>query len=252
MEDVLDVYERWLDAVNPVVCLDEKPCQLIRDVLHPVQLRAGQVKREDSEYERCGTANLSGWVEPLTGKCDVWVTDRRTSVDYAHALKRLAAAYPEAEKVVLVQDNLSTHSKAALYQAFSPEKARTLAQRFEFHFTPKHGSWLNMRAGVLMGFRSAQESGAGVVGTRPAGLEGACGRQSRFGQGGGALVDPATAERRVHPLAVHHPGCSPETQSPLPRTDRLTVYWYMDNRSGQSEFGRFCSLTLEGGGLGRG
>ena len=133
------------------------------------------MKREDSEYERHGTANLFEWVEPLTGKRDVWVTDRRTSVDYAHALERLASAYPEAEKIVLVQDNLSTHSKSALYQAFSPEKARTLAQRFEFHFTPRHGSWLNMRAGVLMGVRSAQESGAGVVSARPTGLEGAGG-----------------------------------------------------------------------------
>jgi len=145
MEDVLDVYERPLDAAYPVICLDEKPCQLIRDVLQPIQPKAGQVKREDSEYERCGTANLFGWVEPLTGNRDVWVTDRRTSVDYAHALERLAAVYADATKIVLVQDNLSTHSKAALYQAFSPEKARTLAQRFEFHFTPKHGSWLNIQ-----------------------------------------------------------------------------------------------------------
>lgn len=145
MKDVLDVYERPLDPAYPVVCLDEKPCQLIRDVLQPVQPKAGQVKREDSEYERCGTANLFGWVEPLTGKRDVWVTDRRTSVDYADALERLAAAYPDAIKIVLVQDNLSTHSKAALYQAFPPEKARMLAQRFDFHFTPKHGSWLNIQ-----------------------------------------------------------------------------------------------------------
>jgi len=145
MEDVLDVYERPLDVARPVVCLDEKPCQLLKDVLQPIQPKPGQVKREDSEYERCGTANLFGWVEPLTGKRDVWVTERRTSVDYAHALERLASAYPEAEKIVLVQDNLSTHSKSALYQAFSPEKARTLAQRFEFHFTPRHGSWLNIQ-----------------------------------------------------------------------------------------------------------
>ena len=175
MEDVLDVYERPLDAAYPVICLDEKPCQLIRDVLQPVRPKAGQVKREDSEYERCGTANLFGWGEPLTGNRDVWVTDRRTSVDDAHALERLAAACLQAEKIVLVQDNLSTHSKSAPYQAFSPEKARTLAQRFKFHFTPKHGSWLNMRAGVLMGVRSAQESGVGVVCSRPAGAESAGG-----------------------------------------------------------------------------
>ncbi|WP_229776786.1 IS630 family transposase, partial [Deinococcus ruber] len=145
MEDVLDVYERPLDVARPVVCLDEKPCQLLKDVLQPIEPKPGQVKREDSEYARCGTANLFGWVEPLTGNRDVWVTDRRTSLDYAHALERLAAAYPEAEKIVLVQDNLSTHSKSALYQAFSPEKAHTLAQRFEFHFTPRHGSWLNIQ-----------------------------------------------------------------------------------------------------------
>lgn len=145
MEDVLDVYERPLDVARPVVCFDEKPCQLIKDVLQPIQPKPGQVKREDSEYERCGTANLFGWVEPLTGRRDVWVTDRRASVDYAHSLERLAAAYPHAEKIVLVQDNLSTHSKSALYQAFSPEKAHTLAQRFEFHFTPRHGSWLNIQ-----------------------------------------------------------------------------------------------------------
>jgi len=145
MEDVLDVYERVHDPQRPVVCFDEKPCQLIRHVLQPVQPKAGRVKREDSEYERCGTANLFGWVEPLTGVRDVWVTDRRSSVDYAHALERLAAAYPQAKEIVLIQDNLSTHSKAALYQVFPPEKARRLAARFSFHFTPRHGSWLNVQ-----------------------------------------------------------------------------------------------------------
>lgn len=143
MEDVLDVYERAYNPLRPVVCFDEKPCQLIRHVLQPVQPQAGRVKREDSEYERCGTANLFGWVEPLTGQRDVWVTDRRSSVDYAHALERLAAAYPHAQEIVLIQDNLSTHSKATLYQAFPPEKARQLAVRFRF--TPRHGSWLNVQ-----------------------------------------------------------------------------------------------------------
>lgn len=145
MEDVLDVYERPLDERRPVVAFDEKPCQLIRDVLQPVNPKPGQVKREDAEYERCGTANLFGWVEPLTGQRDVWATDRRTSIDYAHALERLADAYPQAEVIVLVQDNLSTHSKAALYEVFEPAKARSLASRFEFHFTPRHGSWLNVQ-----------------------------------------------------------------------------------------------------------
>lgn len=145
MEDVLDVYERPLNEKRPVVAFDEKPCQLIKDVLVPVEPKPGRIKQVDSEYERCGTANLFGWVEPLTGKRDAWVTDRRTSIDYAYALKRLLEAYPEAEVIVVIQDNLSTHRKAALYQAFPAEEARRLAQRFEFHFTPKHGSWLNVQ-----------------------------------------------------------------------------------------------------------
>lgn len=89
--------------------------------------------------------NLFGWVEPLSGKRDVWVTQRRTAVDYAHALKRVSDAFPEAEVIVVVQDNLNTHRKASLYQAFEAEQAHCLAQRFEFHFTPKHGSWLNVQ-----------------------------------------------------------------------------------------------------------
>jgi transposase len=158
MEDVLDVYERPYNPARPVVGLDEKPflltrrhltgrsrCQLIRDVLQPINPKPGQVKREDYEYERLGTANLFGWVEPLTGNRDVWVTERRTKLDYAHALKRLSEAFPDAEVIVLVQDNLNTHTKAALYEAFPPAEARALARRFEFHFTPKHGSWLNVQ-----------------------------------------------------------------------------------------------------------
>jgi DDE superfamily endonuclease len=145
MEDVLDVYERPVDARRPVIGFDEKPGQLIRHVLQPVAPRPGQLKRQDSEYARCGTAHLFGWVEPLSGRRDVWVTDQRNSVDYAHALERLAHAYPSAAVIVVVQDHLSTHTKAALYQAFPPEYARRLAARFEFHFTPRHGSWLNIQ-----------------------------------------------------------------------------------------------------------
>jgi DDE superfamily endonuclease len=145
MEDVLDVYELPYNPKRPVVGLDEKPCQLIRDVLQPINPKPGQVKREDYEYERLGTANLFGWVEPLTGNRDVWVTERRTKLDYGQALKRLSEAFPDAEVIVLVQDNLNTHTKAALYEAFPPAEARALARRFEFHFTPKHGSWLNVQ-----------------------------------------------------------------------------------------------------------
>lgn len=145
MEEVLDVYERPYDPLRPVVGFDERPCQLIGDVLVPIPAQAGRVRRVDAEYERKGTANLFGWVEPLTGTRDVWMTDRRTAVDYAQAMKRLCGAFPEAEVIVVVQDNLSTHSKAALYQTFEAEEAHRLASRLEFHFTPRHGSWLNVQ-----------------------------------------------------------------------------------------------------------
>ena len=128
-----------------MIAFDEKPCQLLGDTKEPILPKSGRVKRVDTEYQRLGTANLFGWVEPLTGKRDAWVTSQRTSVDYALALERLANAYPDATMIVLVQDNLSTHSKAAFYSAFKPEKARRLAARFEFHFTPRHGSWLNVQ-----------------------------------------------------------------------------------------------------------
>ena len=154
MEDVLDVYERTYDPKRPVVGLDEKPCQLIQDVLQPINPKPGRVKLEDHEYKRLGTANLFGWVEPLTGNRDVWVTERRTSVDYAQALKRLSESFPDADLIVLVQDNLSTHAKHALYQAFPASEARALAKRFEFHFTPKRpcpqGAFYGQEAWVLV------------------------------------------------------------------------------------------------------
>lgn len=145
MEDVLDIYERPLGERRPVIGFGEKPCQLIGEVMLPIPPKPGKLERVDSEYKRHGTANLFGRVEPLTGKRDVWVTERRTAVDYAHALKRLSDSFPEAEVIVVVQDNLNTHKKASLYEAFEPETARRLANRFEFHFTPKHGSWLNVQ-----------------------------------------------------------------------------------------------------------
>ena len=151
MEDVLDTYELVYDPKRPVIGFDEKPCQLIDDVLTPIYPNTakvgqqGNITKVDSEYERLGSANLFGWVEPLTGKRDVWVTDRRTAIDYAYALKRISEAFPDADKILIVQDNLNTHTKASLYKAFEPPIASALAKRFEFHYTPKHGSWLNVQ-----------------------------------------------------------------------------------------------------------
>jgi hypothetical protein len=145
MEDVLEVYKRPYDPQRPVVCLDETSKQLIGEVRTPVPAAPGQVAHYDCEYVRKGVANLFMIFEPLAGQRDVEVTERRTKKDYAQRLRQLSdEVYPQAERIVLVQDNLNTHSPASLYEAFAPTEAQRLAKRFEFHYTPKHGSWLDM------------------------------------------------------------------------------------------------------------
>ena len=145
MEDVLAVYKRPYDPARPVVCLDETNKQLIGEVATPIPMAPGRVARVDYEYERKGVANMFMMSEPLSGQREVVVTGRRTKKDYAMCLRKLAdEMYPDAEKIVLVQDNLNTHSLASLYEAFEPSEAWRLSQRFEMHYTPKNGSWLNM------------------------------------------------------------------------------------------------------------
>lgn len=154
MEDVLDVYAKPYDIKRPVVCVDEGGKQLIGDVREPLPVRGGYPAREDSEYRRGGVANLFMAFEPLAGRRRVEVTERKTSIDFARFLRSVSdELYPEAERIVLVCDNLSTHSPAAFYEAFEPADARRLTSRFEWHYTPKHGSWLNvaeMELSVLM------------------------------------------------------------------------------------------------------
>ena len=145
MEDVLEVYRRPYDPRHPVVCLDETSKQLIGEVQIPVPTAPGHVAQYDYEYIRNGVANIFMIFEPLAGQRDVEVTDRRTRKDYAQCLRKIAdELYPAAEKIVVVQDNFNTHSPASLYEAFEPTEAKRLADRFEFHYTPKHGSWLDM------------------------------------------------------------------------------------------------------------
>jgi DDE superfamily endonuclease len=145
MEDVLDVYARPLDPKRPVVCVDEGGKQLIGDVREPLPLRPGSAAKQDYEYQRNGMANLFVAVEPLSGWRHVEVTRRKTAVDFAHFLRLLSdGPFRDCEKIVLVCDNLNTHTKASLYEAFEPAEARRLAERFEWHHTPKHGSWLNV------------------------------------------------------------------------------------------------------------
>jgi hypothetical protein len=145
MEDVLSQYELPYDAERPVLCFDERPCQLIGDVVQPLPMEPGKVKREDYEYKRGGICNLFVAFEPLAGKRIVAVFSHRTAREYAIFMKMLSELhYPSASKVVLIQDNLSTHTPGSFYRAFKAEQAYELASRFELHYTPKKASWLNM------------------------------------------------------------------------------------------------------------
>jgi hypothetical protein len=150
MEDVLEVYHRPHDPEYPVVCVDETSKQLISETRVPIKAKPGQPARHDYEYERNGTANLFMMFAPLEGWRHVEVTDRHTAVDFAHMLRDLSDThFPKAKKIVLMEDNLNTHKPASLYEAFAAAEARRLVERFEWHYTPKHGSWLNMAESEL-------------------------------------------------------------------------------------------------------
>jgi hypothetical protein len=144
MEKVLDVYRRPLDPLHPVVCMDESPKQLIGETRHPIPASPGQPARHDYEYCRRGVCNIFLACEPLAGKRMVTITVRKTKQDWAHFVEEIADRYKKAEKITLVMDNLNTHEPGSLYETFAPEKAKALWDRFEFVYTPKHGSWLNM------------------------------------------------------------------------------------------------------------
>lgn len=145
MEDVLTVYQQPVDPRRPLVCLDEKPQTLHGETREPLPVAPGQPERQDYEYERNGTANLFMIFAPLLGRRRVKVTERRTARDFAEVIRELVEEdYPDAEQIVLVLDNLNTHTPGSLYEAFEPAVARRLIEKLEIHHTPKHGSWLNM------------------------------------------------------------------------------------------------------------
>jgi len=145
MEDVLEVYKRPYDPKRPQVCMDETSKQLLADTRDPIPAKPGSPEKFDYEYKREGVANIFMFFEPLMGKRHVKVTERRTRKDWALAMRELSdVQYPDAEIIDIVMDNLNTHSPASFYEAFDPEEARRLTNRFEFHHTPKHGSWLNI------------------------------------------------------------------------------------------------------------
>lgn len=145
MEDVLEVYMQDIDPLRPRICFDERPTQLLGDTIAPIAMKEGQVKRIDYEYKRYGSVNLFMICAPFLGWREVKATKQRTKVDFAHCMKDLVDVhFPDAEQIIVVLDNLSTHTCGALYDAFSPDEARRIARKLDFHYTPKHGSWLNM------------------------------------------------------------------------------------------------------------
>lgn len=145
MEDVLDLYEQAYDSKHPVICFDERPCQLLSDLIVPLPMKPGSVRKEDYHYKREGTCCLLIAFEPLTGRRFVQVRSQRTKRDYAQFMKTLIEKdYPDVERIRLVQDNLNTHSAGAFYETFDPEKAHALKNKLEYHYTPKKASWLNM------------------------------------------------------------------------------------------------------------
>jgi len=145
MEDVLEVYKRPYDPKRPLVCMDEMPKQLLSDTREPLPMQPGQPLRQDYEYKREGVADFFMLFEPLCGKRRVEITEQRRREEWAEVMRKVSDEYyPEADKIIVVLDNLNTHTPASFYQIFPPAEARRLTERFEFHHTPKHGSWLNM------------------------------------------------------------------------------------------------------------
>lgn len=155
MEDVLDVYERPYNPEFPVVCIDELPYEMHGETRDPIPAKAGSDEKKDFEYVRCGTCSVFGAIEPLTGRCRANVRDRRTKKDLAEFVRQVASDYPDAKKIILVWDNLNTHKMGSLYETFEAAEAHDLASRFEIHYTPKHGSWLNI-AEILLNILTKQ------------------------------------------------------------------------------------------------
>lgn len=215
MEDVLDVYTRPLDPKRPLVCLDEMPKQLIGEVRSPLPPLPGLAERFDYEYARNGVANIFCLCEPLLGTRDLTVTDHRTRQDWARLIKHLIdVRHPDADRIVLVLDNLNTHSPASLYETFSPQEAKRLSDKLEIHYTPKHGSWLN----------PPEADRDRALGAQPT-VSRSTDRRRRDAQAGGPCPPGATRRSRHQgQLALHDHRRPHQAQASLPLTRLVTEH----------------------------
>ena len=204
MEDVLEVYQRRYGDNEVLVCLDETSKQQVKEMRRPRPARPGATGSYDYEYERNGVSNLFMLFAPLEGWRRVGVTDRRTKVDWAHQVKKLVDEdYPDKDRIVLVMDNLNTHHLASLYEAFKPMEARRIAERLEIHYTPKHGSWLDM-AEIEIGVLARQCLDRRIPDKR------------RSAAGSGSVAAAAQPGRDTGGLALHHLGCPHQTEVSIP------------------------------------
>ena len=212
MEDVLDVYQRPQDPRRPLLCLDQAAKQLLADARAPLPLAPAQPERVDYEYVRRGTAALFMAFEPLAGQRHVFVREQRTRADFAAVIKTLVDdLYPQAERLVLVLDQLNTHGVASLYAAYPPAEARRLAQKLEIHHTPKHGSWLKL-------------GGVGTVGLSPTVLGGTDGQSGVPGSASRRLAAGAQRGRPARELALHDRRCQDQTPTALPHNPTLNQH----------------------------
>ena len=212
MEDVLEVYQRQYGDNEVLVCLDETSKQQVKETRLPRPARPGAAGIYDYEYERNGVSNMFMLFAPLEGWRRVEVTDRRTKVDWARVVRKLVDEdYADKDRIVLVMDNLNTHHPASLYEAFEPAEARRIAERLEIHYTPKHGSWLNM-AEIEIGVLARQC------------LDRRIPRPRRSAAGGGSVAAAAQPGRNTGGLALHHLGCAHQIEVPLPIITILMDY----------------------------
>ena len=212
MEDVLDVYHRPYDPDRPLICLDETSRQVLAETRPPLPAAPGRSARHDPEYARDGVVNCFLVSEPLRGRRQVRLSARRTRIDFAHCIKDLVdVQYPEAAGIVLVMDQLNTHSPASLYEAFPPAEAKRLADKLEIHYTPTHGSWLNMAEIELSALQRQC-------------LDSPTRRPRDDGARGGRLGGRTQRRRHHHRLALHHRGCPHQAQASLPIVSCVTEH----------------------------